>query len=293
MNELAISTSTMQKWQIPKNSESAFQLAQHISKSDLAPTGYKGKPENVLIAIQMGAEVGLSPMQALQNIAVINGRPTLWGDALLGLCRGHQSFRGIKEEVVSEKGKLVARCTSRRETHGILEENTVEFSQDDAQIAGLWGRNTWKQYPKRMLQMRARAFALRDMFADVLKGIQVREEVNDYHVKDISATAVVNKKKDIAKALGIDSVKPDIPEEKVNISKENTDDDNEPKKTNNNVSESHSEKAVNLYSLIDEYGLHQYHEKILKKHNVSSLEELPEEKLTEAYKFINSKINTA
>ena len=60
-------------------------------------------------------------------------------------------------------------------------EERRTFSQNDAEIAGLWSKaGPWKQYPKRMLQMRARAFCLRDLFPDVLKGLAVAEEVVDY-----------------------------------------------------------------------------------------------------------------
>src|SRR6266478_3926901 len=73
----------------PTNLTEAIALSKLIAGSDLAPKDFKGKPANVLIAMQMGAEVGLAPMQSLQNIAVINGRPSLWGDAALGVVQVH------------------------------------------------------------------------------------------------------------------------------------------------------------------------------------------------------------
>ena len=54
------------------------------------------------------------------------------------------------------------------------------FSEQDAKVAGLWGKSgPWKQYPKRMLQMRARGFNLRDNFADILGGLITAEEARD------------------------------------------------------------------------------------------------------------------
>lgn len=139
------------------------------------------RPESILVALQMGAELGLSPMAAVQNIAVINGRPAVWGDAMLAVARASGVFdEAAFEEVVEDTGKggLLARCTVRRAPHG---KPTVRvFTMDDAKLAGLAGKSgPWQQYPRRMLQMRARSWALRDAFSDVLRGIPVAEEVMD------------------------------------------------------------------------------------------------------------------
>jgi hypothetical protein len=157
----------------PTTFAEATQFAKVIAASDLAPKDYKGKPENCLIAVQMGAELGLAPMQAIQNIAVINGRPSLFGDAVLAVCQSSPDF----EDIVESCDGQVATCTVRRRGRSPV---THSFSQDDAKKAGLWGKQgPWQQYPTRMLQMRARGFALRDAYADRLKGIEVAEEAID------------------------------------------------------------------------------------------------------------------
>lgn len=154
----------------------AMEYAKLISESDLAPKDYRGKPGNVLIAIQFGMEVGLKPMQAIQNIAVINGRPSIWGDAMIALVQSHPACEYISEYM--QNG--AAFCAVKRRGE---EEHVTKFSFDDAKKAGLAGKpGPWSQYPERMLQMRARSFALRDKFSDVLKGISMREEVEDYVV---------------------------------------------------------------------------------------------------------------
>ena len=80
-----------------------------IARSDLAPKDYKGKPENVAVAIAMGMELGVSPMQAIQGIAVINGRPSVWGDLMLALCRSHPDCDGIDESLEYDNaGNVVA-----------------------------------------------------------------------------------------------------------------------------------------------------------------------------------------
>lgn len=157
----------------PQTFEQALTFAGYMADSDMVPKDFKGKPGNCLIAMQWGAEVGLKPMQALQNIAVINGRPALWGDSVIALVRSSPLCEYVSE---SDDGKT-ATCKVKR--RGEPEQERT-FSMEDAKLAGLLGKQgPWTQYPKRMRQMRARAFALRDVFPDVLKGLPVAEEVMD------------------------------------------------------------------------------------------------------------------
>jgi hypothetical protein len=161
--------------------DDAFRFAQMVSKSEFAPKDFRGKPESCLLAVQHGSEIGLSPMQSLQSIAVINGRPSIWGDAALAVVTASQMCEYVTEEL--EEGKegetLVAICTAKR--RGYPKPTVVRFSVADAKKAGLWGKaGPWSQYPKRMLQLRARGFALRDAFPDVLKGLVTAEEAQDY-----------------------------------------------------------------------------------------------------------------
>ncbi len=157
----------------PQTFEQALTLANYLADSDLVPKDYRGKPGNCLIAIQWGSELGLKPLQALQNIAPINGRPALWGDAVIALVRSSPLCEYVQE---SDDGHT-ATCRAKRRGEA---EHIATFSMDDARIAGLQGKQgPWTQYPKRMRQMRARAFALRDVFPDVLRGMPVAEEVFD------------------------------------------------------------------------------------------------------------------
>ena len=73
----------------PRDLNEAMRLADMLAGSELVPKDFRGKPANVLVAVQWGVELGLQPMQALQNIAVINGRPSLWGDAVWALVKSH------------------------------------------------------------------------------------------------------------------------------------------------------------------------------------------------------------
>jgi len=158
---------------VPTNFRELMEYATQIAKSDLVPKDFRGKPENCLVAIQMGTDVGLRPMQALQNVAVINGRPVMWGDAVLAVVRASPAFDWIDERL-SDDGKTAV-CTVKRRGE---EPISRSFSMADATTARLAGKDgPWKQYPRRMLQMRARSWALRDAFADLLKGFAIREEL--------------------------------------------------------------------------------------------------------------------
>jgi len=171
--------------------DDAYRFAKMVSGSDFAPKDFRGKPESCLLAIQHGSEIGLSPMQSLQSIAVINGRPSIWGDAALAVVSASAVCEYVTEEI--EDGKdgeaLVAICTAKR--RGYPKPTVVRFTVGDAKKAGLWGKSgPWTQYPRRMLQLRARGFALRDAFPDVLKGLVTAEEAQDYPSADLTQARV-------------------------------------------------------------------------------------------------------
>lgn len=167
----------------PQNMEEAFKFAEMLSKSNLVPKDFSGNVGNILVAVQWGAELGLQPMQAMQNIAVINGRPSLWGDSVIALVKASP----LCEYVVEDVSENSATCKVKRRGEP---EQTRVFSMEDAAKAGLKGKQgPWTQYPKRMLQMRARSWALRDVFPDVLRGMPVAEELMDMPEKDVTPTA--------------------------------------------------------------------------------------------------------
>ena len=162
----------------------AMAFAKMVSGTEFAPKDFRGKPEACLLAIQHGSEIGLSPMQSLQSIAVVNGRPTIYGDAALAVCLASLVCEWVTERVDGEGDRMVATCSAQR--RGYPAPITSTFSVADAKAAGLWGKQgPWSQYPKRMLAMRARGFALRNAFADVLRGLVTAEEAQDYQVTGI------------------------------------------------------------------------------------------------------------
>lgn len=163
----------------PQTFDQMMQYASMVAKSGLVPQDYQGSPENCLIAMQWGSELGMSPLQALQNIAVINGRASIWGDMLPALVKSHPSYEWMTEEIeYDDNGKVTAAvCTGKRKNH---DPESRKFTIAEAQMAGLLNKKgPWQQYPKRMLQMRARSWLCRDLWPDALRGMAVAEEVRD------------------------------------------------------------------------------------------------------------------
>jgi hypothetical protein len=153
-----------------------MELARELSKANMVPANFK-RPEDCLFALMMGSEMGLKPIYSLNNIAVINGKPSLMSDALLAVCKANPEYGGM---TISETPDSCTVTMKRNYSSGIQDTRTVTFTLADARRAGLVkpGSN-WEKYPARMLKARAQAFTCRDLFNDVLAGIYTPEEITD------------------------------------------------------------------------------------------------------------------
>jgi len=185
-----------------KTFDEAYRFCQMISDADLCPDSYKPStylnkicgqniearkdPENIkkakemsvnniFIACSYGGTLGLNPFQSLQGIAMVNGKPSVYGDTLLALALPRcDDFQEWFDEQTG-----TAYCVLHR--RGLQHPTQAKFSYQEAQRAGLTSKKgPWTQYPERMLKMRARGFAIRDAFADILSGIITQEEAEDY-----------------------------------------------------------------------------------------------------------------
>lgn len=168
-----------------RNLEDMFRFGQYVVRCGLAQT-----PEQALIKIQTGAELGITPMKSLQTVMVVNNQARLWGDMPLALVRKSGLMEYIIETIEGVKDGRVAICKSKRKDS----PNAVEtrFSVTDAIQAGLWNKaGTWKQYPERMLKYRARSFNLRDNFPDALAGVIIAEEYEGVEAPQEQATPQV------------------------------------------------------------------------------------------------------
>lgn len=173
----------------------AMQISQMLAGSQLVPPHFKGKKDDVYLAILFGATLGLNAWQSVQNIAVINGKPSLWGDSILALIQSHPEYRGATYNWDDAKKNWT--ITLRREAHGVINEVTMSFGMDDARLAKLDSRDTYKSYPKDMCFRRCYGKCAKALFADVLNGIAIAEEERDYAdtKKSISSVTITDAEK--------------------------------------------------------------------------------------------------
>jgi hypothetical protein len=165
------------------NYEDMFRFAQKVAASQFCPPGFS--ETDCFIALQKGAEVGLSPMQSLESIYVVNNRATLFGDAPKALCEASGLMEDYDQVEIGKwpEDSYGWQVTTKRRGRKPMSHT---FTVQDAKIAELWGKKTksgqstpWVTAPKRMLLFRARGFNLRDNFGDVLKGLSIGELVDD------------------------------------------------------------------------------------------------------------------
>lgn len=159
---------------LPQNMAELERLATLLCKSHLVPKDLLNNPASTLIVLMHGNEVGLSPSQALCSIMVVNGRPAMWGDAVWGKVEASNLVEAWNDSWDEKTKEVVFRV--KRKGREWVERR---FGEADAKAAGLSGKDTYKSYPRRMYFQRARSWAARDVFPDVLKGLRVVEEERD------------------------------------------------------------------------------------------------------------------
>ena len=265
-----------------------MKLAGQLATSELVPKCFRGKPQDLFLCWSMGYQVGLTPEQSMQCIAVINGKPAMWGDDMLALCMSHRDFDDMIETPIMKNDAIVGySCVVKRK--GKADKESV-FTLDMAKKAGLLAKGgVWNQYPERMLKLRARGFCLRDSFPDALKGIKPREEVEDYidadyKVSDHSGSRTEQLKKDILNKQGANNVVPDVaaihgadaPMEDRSSDQE-ADEDDEPEQEDSN-SEDATHLHLEIARLIDEKSFTEERSaKALAYYEVSCIEDLQAE----------------
>lgn len=181
---------------MPTTVEEAARMAQAVIIGGFAPDSYKDNSghfntNQIMLGIMAAMEAGLAPLYGLRQIAIINGRPVIWGDAAMALVQSRDLIDDYREEQVGPKPTEADltkwsddygwKVTIKRK--GQKGEYVSTFTVGMAKRARLWlnaKKVPWIEHPDRMLKIRARAFALRDGFADALAGLGIREEAEDH-----------------------------------------------------------------------------------------------------------------
>ncbi len=161
-----------------------YRLASLWFRSGIMPAAFNS-PEKILVALQICYELKIPPMSSMKFICIINGAAYLYGDLPLGIVKRSKLLVSIKEAIFDKDGKEISLENKNQNAEAVGAYCTVtrvgdepvtrSFTKADAEKAKLWGNKVWAVYPKRMLQMRARSHALKDVFPDVLMGMGILE----------------------------------------------------------------------------------------------------------------------
>jgi hypothetical protein len=157
--------------------DAMFRFARCYLQSRLVPPSFKTE-QQLVIAWAKAAELGLSPLQAIEGMTIIGNRVGIMGDLALAMVEGSGQLQQKTVTYEGEGDDLVCHLELKRKGR---KAQVYSFSVREAKEAGIYERSpVWKSYPRRMTYYRALGFALRDEFSDVLKGIKTVEELQDY-----------------------------------------------------------------------------------------------------------------
>jgi len=164
--------------------EAAKKIGDYVFKSGLAPAGVRNG-EAAAIVILTGYELGLTWMQSLRNIHVINNKPGLAADLMAGIVKRFCAQKG--GGFIRPREATSTECTVDFQRHDDPEPQSVTYTIDDAKQADLIkpGSN-WVKHPKAMLKARALSIAARTGWPDVLAGLYDPSELVDaeYEVRE-------------------------------------------------------------------------------------------------------------
>lgn len=157
------------------------ELAVRLSKSDLLPPHFKGKPENVLLVLALAQNLNINPIMALQQVSVIGGKPCLQASLMLSLLNNSGKITGpIRFEWVGQPAQPSRGCIAKATdaaTGETVQSEPVTLAM--AQAEG-WTRNAkYKSIPDTMLKWRAATFFVRTYYPEVVLGLHSAEELTD------------------------------------------------------------------------------------------------------------------
>lgn len=173
----------------PRTAEEASRLAIMMAQSNLVPEAYRGKPENVFVAMMMGRDLGLSTMQAMRGIYVVHGTPAASAMLLVGLVR--RSGECMVWRMVESTDTHATIETQRR---GDREPTRYTYTVEDAKQAGLLpakGDSNWAKRPRTMLRHRAESELARTVYPDVIQGLYTEDEAAELAPREMGELARV------------------------------------------------------------------------------------------------------
>lgn len=173
LDDIAAASSPMSTVYEPHDLAEARQLAALLAASTVLPKALKGPPD-VLAVIIAGKELGLTAMQSVRALHIVEGKVSMSADLMVALCK--------RRRAVCECFQLVE-STGERATYEVKRAGErpvrLSFSLEDAQRAGLTTKDVWRKYGAAMLRARCAAAIARAVFPDLLMGIYDEDEIDD------------------------------------------------------------------------------------------------------------------
>lgn len=157
-------------------------LAERYAASDMVPASYKGKPDNCFVALELASRMDVSPVLVMQNLFVVQGKPSWAGQACKALIDGSGKFRDSEYVMTGSLADGTRGCylqatnvRTGKVVHGT--EITLKMAADEGWSTKAGSK--WKTMPEQMLKYRAAAFFARTECPEALMGFQTYEEQQD------------------------------------------------------------------------------------------------------------------
>jgi hypothetical protein len=161
--------------------EELMETAKMLSKSTIVPVSYQNRPENVFIAMDMADRMGVSVMMVMQNLYVVQGKPSFSGSAIASMLNASPKLKNVELNYVGEEGSddFGAYVTAERSNGKVIKGGTVTIAI--AKKEGWYQKagSKWQTMPVIMLAYRAYAWFGRVYAPELLMGMQSVEEVYD------------------------------------------------------------------------------------------------------------------
>jgi hypothetical protein len=169
-------------WNDAKMMNLSFRTARMLSTSAMVPSAYRNSPENCLVAIDIANRMGVSPLMVMQNLYVVQGKPSWSGSFCAAAVNGSGRFSPLEYGFVGEEGTPSFGCyaKARRLSNGaacVSETVTMQMAKSEGWLNK--GGSKWQTMPKQMMMYRAAAFFARVHCSDILMGLPTYEEVQD------------------------------------------------------------------------------------------------------------------
>jgi hypothetical protein len=171
-----------------ENLDKLYKACDTLSKSKMVPVSLQGKPADIFAVLVMGTELGIKPMQALNSINVIQGKPTVSPQLMMAMIKGKLPDAIIKIEIEGQDIKCITARSKDEFSNGFT--YTAVWNIERAKKMGLVGKDNYVKQAETMLRWRAVAESCRQTFPDILMGMYATEEFLDFSGKVVGSEIV-------------------------------------------------------------------------------------------------------